>query len=156
VHVVGFVAVSLAIALLGAVAGPTTSHAVSTEPRERVEHHLRAVDELGLHFEGLLRNGCPRFASREEWSTYFDGEVDRVVLLMAHLEQAWLEAKKTPDDEVRRAAKAPRKRVDEARALVDKLQQCAGEHGARFAPLSVWQRIERDVPGKQAEIALPE
>jgi hypothetical protein len=57
---------------------------------------------------------------------------------------------------VRRTAKAPRKRMDQARALLDKLQGCAEDNGAAFSSMSVWRRIEREVPQKQSEIALPQ
>jgi hypothetical protein len=140
----------------GVLADAANVATVPTEPKDRVAYHLRAVDELSEHFDGVLRSDCPRFAMPVEWKSYFDGEVGRVVLLLAHLEQAWIEAKKSPDDELRRTAKAPRKRIGEARALVDKLQVCADQNGAPFAPLLVWSRIEREVPKKQAEIALPE
>jgi hypothetical protein len=125
------------------------------EARSRMEHHLREVNELATHFEGVLTRDCPRFDSRGEWSAYLDGEIERVVLLMAHLEQAWIEAKHTDNDDVRRTAKAPRKRLDQARALMDKLQGCAEGNGAAFSTMSVWRRIEREVPQRQAEIALP-
>src|SRR5438105_1993368 len=95
------------------------------EARTRMEHHLKEVTRLAQHFDGVMGADCPRFASRREWSAYLDGEIDQVVLLVAHLEQAWYEATRTGDDEVRRAAKAPRKRLDQARALLDKLQGCA-------------------------------
>jgi hypothetical protein len=124
--------------------------------RARMEHHLGHVHRLSEHFEGVLGRECPRFATPREWRAYLDGEIDRVVLLIAHLEEAWLEAKHTGDDEVRRAAKAPRKRVDRARALVDKLSGCAEDHGAPLSPMSVWRRIERQIPQRQIEIALPE
>jgi hypothetical protein len=125
------------------------------EARVRVDHHLRQVDEIVQHFQEVLGRDCPRFASREEWRLYFDGEVEQVTLLVAHVEQAWVEAKRTGDDDVRRAAKAPRKRVEEGRAVLDKLQTCAADNGASFSPLSVWNRIEREVPRRQAAIALP-
>jgi hypothetical protein len=150
-------AVLLVLVLVGALATvvparePSRPAAVA---RERMEHHLRHVNELAEHFEGVLGRPCPRFASTDEWRTYFDGEVDRVVLLLAHLEQAWIEAKHTDDDDVRRAAKAPRKRAEQARALLDKLQGCAEGNGATFSPMGVWRRIERQVPGRQAQIAL--
>lgn len=131
------------------------SEGVPTEPRERVGHHLREVESLTRHFEAVRATACPRFPSRAEWNAYFESEVDRVVLLMAHLEQAWLEAKRTPDDEIRREAKAPRRRIDEARGLIAKLQDCADANGTSFAPLLLWRRIEREVPRKQAQIALP-
>jgi len=58
---------------------------------------------------------------------------------------------------VRREAKAPRRRVDQARALFDKLSACAESNGAApFSQMAVWRRIEREVPQRQAEIALPE
>ena len=125
------------------------------EARARMEHHLREVGQLAEHFEDVMSRDCPRFTSPGEWHAYLDGEIDRVVLLVAHLERAWIEAKRTGDDDVRRAAKAPRKRVDEARALVDKLAGCADGNGAELSPMEVWRRIERAVPRRQAEIALP-
>jgi hypothetical protein len=85
-----------------------------------------------------------------------EAETDQLVLLIAHLEQAWIEAKRTGDDDIRRAAKAPRRQGDQARALVDKLEGCAQRHGALFSALDVWRRVERDVPRRQAEIALPQ
>jgi hypothetical protein len=152
---------SLAAGLL--LLGALTVAAAAREPerpaevaRARMEHHLGHVHQLTEHFEGVLGRACPRFATAGEWHTYLDGEIDRVVLLIAHLEEAWTEAKHTGDDDVRRDAKAPRKRVDRARALVDKLTGCAEDHGAPLSPGTVWRRIERAVPGRQAEIALPE
>ena len=121
----------------------------------RVQHHLREIAPIVEHFESVLASDCPRFASRAEWRGWFDDEVERVVLLVAHLEQAWVEAKQAPDDDTRRVAKAPRKNLDRARALVEKLQDCAGEHGASFSPPAVWRRVEREAPRRQEEIALP-
>jgi len=148
-----------AVLLLAVLAGD----GIAREPerpaevaRARMEHHLSHVHRLTEHFEGVLGRECPRFASRAEWQTYLEDEIDRVVLLMAHLEEAWVEAKHTGDDDVRRAAKAPRKRADRARELVDKLSGCAEGNGASFSPMSIWRRIEREVPDRQARIALPE
>jgi len=129
--------------------------ATPIEPRARVEHHLQEAAQITKHFEDVLASACPQFTSRTEWKRYIDGEVDRVVLLLAHLEQAWVEAKRTSDDDLRRTAKAPRHRSEQARALVDKLQTCADQQGAGFAPMTLWLRIEREVPKRQAEIALP-
>jgi hypothetical protein len=138
--------------------GPAWAHdeRAPEEARVRMEHHLKEVTQLSQHFEAVLSSDCPRFASRKEWSAYLDSEVDRVVLLMAHLEQAWYEATRTGDDDVRRTAKAPRKRLDQARALMDKLQGCAENNGASFSQMSMWRRIEREVPQRQTEIALPQ
>ena len=125
------------------------------EARARMQHHLEEVTQLAAHFDGVMSADCPRFASPREWSTYLDGEIDRVVLLVAHLEQAWYEATRTGDDDVRRTAKAPRRRLEQARSLLDKLQSCAQSNGASFSPASVWRRIEREVPQRQMDIALP-
>ena len=122
----------------------------------RVEHHVREAEQLGRHFQTVTRSDCRRFATPAEWRSYFNGEIGQMVLMAAHVEQAWVEAKRTGDDEVRRAAKAPRRRLAEARALVDKLQGCAADHGTSFDALQVWRRIEREVPRRQAEIALPD
>lgn len=148
----------LAALLTLAFAAPAAAAGVKSpeEVRPRVDHHLRHVEDLAQHFESVLTTACPRFASPAEWQRYLDDEVQRVVLLMAHVEQAWLEAKTTGDDEVRRVAKAPRRRVEQARALLDKLSGCAGNNGASLNQISLWRRIEREVPQRQAEIALPQ
>src|ERR1051325_9880398 len=124
--------------------------------RVRVQHHLRVVERLGEHFASVLKDECPRFSSAAAGDAYVDAETDDLVLLVAHLEQAWIEAKRTDDDDVRREAKAPRRRSAQARALVDKLSQCAERNGATFSAVDVWRRVERDVPRRQAEIALPQ
>jgi hypothetical protein len=144
----------VAVAICGpaAIAAERTAEAA----RERVDHHLREVRQLASHFEDVLAQDCRRFSSPVQWNAYFDGEIDRVVLLMAHVEQAWTEAKQTGDDDVRRHAKTPRKQVDRARALIDKLQRCASDNGADFSPMALWRRIEREVPQRQAEVALPQ
>jgi len=149
---------ALVLLLLAVVAVPAWARdeRPPEEARARMEHHLKEVNRLAQHFDGVMSAECPRFASRREWSTYFEGELDQVVLLVAHLEQAWYEATRTGDDDVRRTAKAPRKRMDQARALLDKLQGCAEGNGASFSTMGVWRRIEREVPQRQTEIALPQ
>src|SRR2546430_17689768 len=148
---------ALVLLLLAALTAPAWARdeRPPDEARARVEHHLKEVNRLAQHFDGVMSSDCPRFSSRGEWSAYFDGEIERVVLLVAHLEQAWYEATRTGDDDVRRAAKAPRKRLDQARALLDKLQGCAEDNGASFSSMGVWRRIEREVPQRPSEIALP-
>jgi hypothetical protein len=151
----------LAAALLVVVLAPTPiparePHRPVEEARARTEYHLREVGQLTDHFESLMTRECPHFASPGEWRSYLDGEIERVVLLVAHLEQAWIEAKRTDDDDVRRTAKAPRRRVEQARALLDKLSACADSNGAPFSQEAVWRRIEREVPVRQSEVALPE
>jgi hypothetical protein len=121
----------------------------------RVAHHVREAEQLARHFQGVSEAECRRFATPAEWRAYFNGEIDRMVLMVAHVEQAWAEAKRTGDDEIRRAAKLPRRRLDDARALVDKLYGCAADHGTSFGAMQVWRRIEREAPQRQAEIALP-
>jgi hypothetical protein len=149
-------------ALLATVAGVLTAGVAFAagvkspeEVRPRVDHHLRLAADLAQHFESILATPCPQFSTSAEWNRYLDGEVDRVVLLMAHVEQAWVEAKTTDDDDVRRAAKAPRRRVQEARALLDKLVGCAEANGSPLPVMAMWKRIEQQVPSKQAEITLP-
>jgi hypothetical protein len=153
---------SFALLAIGALAflAAAEAFAAGTKPAAqvlpRVEYHLRHIEQLAQHFEGVLKSPCPQFATADDWQSYFDAEVDRVVLLVAHIEQAWVEAKATGDDEVRRAAKAPRKRLEEARTLLDKLQKCASDNGASFSQMSVWKKIEREVPQRQAQITQPQ
>lgn len=140
--------------MLGGVA-QAASDLTPDQAWPRVEHHARQAEQLARHFQNLTQTECRRFATPAEWRAYVNGEIDRIVLMVAHVEQAWVEAKRTGDDDVRRAAKAPRRRLDDARALVDKLQGCAADHGTSFGPMQVWRRIEREAPQRQAEIALP-
>ena len=125
------------------------------EARPRVEHHLIEAAQIVRHFESVLAEDCPRFDSTAERRAYIDEEVDRVVLLVAHLEEAWSEAKRTSDKDVRRAAKAPRAQVGQAQSLVTKLQTCMGDGGASLEPRAIWRRVEQEVPRRRAEIALP-
>ncbi|HUF91914.1 MAG TPA: hypothetical protein VMR23_06030 [Candidatus Limnocylindria bacterium] len=145
-------AFALAVVAPGAVAAERTPEAA----RVRVDHHLREVRQLSSHFEGVLAGECRRFASPAEWNAYVDAEVERVVLLMAHMEEAWSEAKQTGDDDVRRHAKTPRRQKERARTLLDKMQRCASDNGADLSPMTLWQRIEHEVPQRRAEIALPQ
>jgi hypothetical protein len=149
-----------AVVSVGPGALPALAQSVQLTPsvqeaRARVDYHLREVDQIARHFQGVVNADCPRFSSRGEWRQYFDIEVERMTLLLAHLEQAWVEAKQVGDDGVRRAAKAPRRRIEEARVVLEKLQTCAADNGASFSPLSVWSRIEREAPKRQEAIVLP-
>jgi hypothetical protein len=144
-------AVVLGLGAAPAIAGDRPAD----EVRPRVEHHIRQATQLVEHFDTVVRGGCPRFPTPAQWHAYVDGEMDRVILLAAHVEQAWMEAKATGDEEVRRAAKAPRRRLDEARSLVGKLSSCAEANGSTLPTGTLWRRVEREVPLKQAEIALP-
>src|SRR5260370_298524 len=127
---------TLALSLLLAAAVPAgaAGDQPAEEIRPRVEHHLRAAADIAGELEPVLTAACPRLASRE----------------------AWKEAKSPGDKAVRREAKAPRRRRDQAQRLVAKLHACADGNGARFAPGAVWRRIERAVPQRQSEIALPQ
>ncbi|HEY7649710.1 MAG TPA: hypothetical protein VID04_11960 [Methylomirabilota bacterium] len=142
-------------AILGLATSSTAGDLPADEVRPRVEHHLRAANELADHFDAVIRSGCPRFTTTSQWDAYVNGETDKVVLLAAHVEQAWVEAKTTGDDEVRRAAKAPRRRLEEARALVAMLSGCAEANGTTLQTGTLFRQIEREVPRRQAEIALP-
>jgi len=145
---------ALSLVFLAGVAPAARAQTVE-EVRPRVDHHIREAEQIIRHFQEVVSADCPRFASRDEWRQYFDGEVEQATLLVAHVEQAWIEAKRVGDDDVRRAAKAPRRRIDEARGALEKLQTCASDNGASFSPLAVWNRIEREVPRRQDAIALP-
>src|SRR5712691_4781674 len=125
------------------------------EARPRVEHHLRAADAIAREFEDVLAGECPRFASAGEWDAYLDAKVDRVVTFVAHLDQAWAEAKRTGDKDLRRTPKTRRVGVDRARLQLAKLQACADGSRTSLVPGAVWRRIEREAERRQSEIALP-
>ena len=145
----------IAAQVLGLAAVATAGDRTADEARPRVEHHLLEVEQIARHFEGVITEECPRFDTATQRRAYIDGEVDRVVLLVAHLEEAWSEAKRTSDKEVRRAAKAPRAQVGQAQSLVTKLQSCVSGDGVSLEPRAVWRRVEQEVPRRRAEIALP-
>jgi hypothetical protein len=142
-------------AVLGLATPAVAGDLPAEEVRPRVEHHLRAANELADHFDAVVRGGCQRFTTTSQWDAYVNGEMDKVILLAAHVEQAWVEAKTTGDDEVRRAAKAPRRRLDEARALLGMLSACAESNGTTLPTGTLVRQLEREVPRRQAEIALP-
>jgi hypothetical protein len=144
------------VAVLALAAAPARGEWLpASEIQPRVEHHIREVGALIEHFETFLSSDCPRFSTPGAWEAYAEGEIDRMLLLAAHAEQAWVEAKRTGDDDVRRAAKAPRRRLDEAPKILNKLSACAEDNGATLAPGSVYRRLERDLPRRQSEISLP-
>ena len=151
--------VTLGALLLGLVALHGSATAARGDEaaavQSRVAHHVRQAVALADHFDGVLHGRCPRFATAAEWQSWLDAEVDRAVLLSAHVEQAWVEARATSDDRIRRAAKAPRRRLVETRALLDKLSTCAADHGESLPVWALWRRVVREVPERQAEIALP-
>lgn len=151
-------ALLLALGILLALQAPVGAAGArpAAEVQPRVEHHVRQARELADHFDAVLRHDCPRFTTSAGWQAYLDGEIDRLVLLAAHVEQAWVEAKTTGDDNVRRAAKAPRRRLREGRSLVDKLSECARDNGSTLHVVPLWLRLQRQVRERQAEIALPD
>ena len=146
---------ALTLMALGAVVASAVGAQTVEEARARVDHHVREADQIIRHFEAAVNADCPRFPSRVEWRQYFDGEVERMTLLVAHVEQAWVEAKRVGDDDVRRAAKAPRRRLNDVPGAIEKLQACAADHGASFSPLALWNRVEREATRRQETIALP-
>ena len=141
--------------VLGLVVVVFAGDRTADEARPRVAHHLLEADQIVRHFESVVAEECPRFDSAADRRAYIDGELDRVVLLVAHLEEAWSEAKRTSDKDVRRAAKAPRAQAGQAQSLVTKLQTCMGDGGASLEPRAIWRRVEQQVPRRRAEIALP-
>ena len=144
------------IAILIVGAGPArAAWEAAADIQPRVEHHIREVGALIAHFETFVAEKCPRFETTAEWNAFAQGEIDRMLLLAAHAEQAWVEAKRTGDDEVRKAAKAPRRRLDDAPQILNKLSTCAEDNGATLSPGSVYRRLERELPRRQSEIALP-
>ena len=145
----------VAAQVLGLATTVSAGDRTADEARPRVEHHLIAADQIVRHFESVIAEDCPKLDSAGERQAYIDGEIERVVLLVAHLDEAWSEAKRTSDKDVRRAAKAPRAQVGQAQNLVTKLQTCAGDGGASLEPRAVWRRVEQEVPRRRTEIALP-
>lgn len=145
----------VAIQVLGFAAIAVGGDRTADEARPRVEHHLIEAAQIVRHFESVIAEDCPRFDSAAERRAYIDGEVEQVVLLVAHLDEAWSEAKRTSDKDVRRAAKAPRAQVSQAQSRVTKLQTCVGDGGASLEPRAVWRRVEQEVPHRRSEIALP-
>ena len=53
----------LLLGLTGAPALAREPHRTAEEARTRMEYHLREVNQLATHFEGVLKTDCPRFDS---------------------------------------------------------------------------------------------
>jgi len=140
---------------LAAPLSATANRESAADIQPRVDHHIREVNGLIRHFEGFVAGECPRFATTAEWETFAEREIDQMLMLVAHAEQAWVEAKRTGDDDVRRSAKAPRRRLDDAPQILTKLVTCAESNGVTLEPGRVYRRIERDLPRRQSEISLP-
>lgn len=152
----GFVVAAVVTLVLVTAPAFAADRAPASEIQPRVDHHLREVNRLVQHFETLVASDCPRFPTAAEWNVYVEGEVDQMLLLAAHAEQAWEEAKRTGDKGVRRAAKdRGGRRIEDAVQVVDKLSACAQENGSTFSPGPIYRRLERELPRRQAEIALP-
>jgi hypothetical protein len=147
--------VPVAMLTLVAAVPAHANREAAADIRPRVDHHVREVGLLVQHFETFVAAECPRFGTVAEWNAYAEGEIDRMLLLAAHVEQAWVEAKRTGDDDVRRAAKAPRRRLDEAPQILTKLSTCAHDNGVDLSPAMVYRRIERDLSRRQSDIVLP-
>src|SRR6185295_5296773 len=96
-RILGAMRAAVVLLVLATVAAPAWARdeRPPDEARARMEVHLKEVNRLAQHFDGVMATDCPHFGSPREWSAYFDGEIDRVVLLVAHLEQAWYEATRT-------------------------------------------------------------
>jgi len=145
----------VAATLLAAAPAPAGENLPAAEVEPRVAHHVRHASALADHFEALLEGACPRLATREEWDAWVEREIDRAALMWAHVEEAWAEAKTTADDDVRRAAKAPGRRIKGKLPLAAKLQACAESHGAELDAGALWRRMEGEVQRRRARIALP-
>jgi len=150
-----YVILLVAALAVGAAVPAHANREAAADIQPRVDHHIREVGILVQHFETFVAGACPLFATVDEWNAYAEGEIDRMLLLVAHAEQAWVEAKRTGDDDVRRSAKAPRRRLDDAPQILTKLAACAQDNSVTLSPGSVYRRIERDLPRRQSEIALP-
>lgn len=140
---------------LGLAVPADANREAAADIQPRVDHHIRELGLLVQHFEAFVTAECPRFGAVAEWNAYAEGEIDRMLLLVAHAEQAWVEAKRTGDDDVRRSAKGSRRRLDEAPRILNKLAACAQDNGTTISPASVIRRIEGELPRRQSEIALP-
>lgn len=153
----GLTRLGIAVAVGAVLAGGPVAAAElpPEEARARVTLHLDHAGELLRHFEAVLEGPCPDLETAAEWRAHLDAEVDRMTLLVARLAEAWEEAKRTGDDDVRRQAKAPRRLAERAPELVNTYRVCAGELVEEIEFLALWRRIERDVPSRRAEIALP-
>ena len=148
-----FVLAALVVLLACSPAHANTEAAADIQPR--VDHHIKQVNAQIQHFETFVASECRHFDTPEAWNTYAEAEIARMLDMVAHAEQAWLEAKRTGDDTVRQSAKAPRRRLDQAPQILQKLVTCAETNGVTLNPGSVYRRIERDLPRRQSEIALP-
>ena len=144
----------VAMLAVGVAVPAHANREAAADIQPRVDHHIREAGVLVQHFETFVTGACRLFATADEWNTYAESEIDRMLLMVAHVQQAWVEAKRTGDDDVRRrAAKRPRRRMDDAPQILTKLAAWPRTTARRSRRSRWYRRIERDLPRRQSEIA---
>src|SRR5437899_5096390 len=83
-----------ALALVGLFATSGAAEA-PTDVRTRVDYHVRHATELAEHFDDVINRDCPRFSNSGDCQAYDDDAVGRMLLVGAHVDQVWVEAKTT-------------------------------------------------------------
>src|SRR5262245_30780335 len=85
----------IALQVLGLAVAVSAGDETAHEAGRMIELQLHAADQMVRNFACVISEDCRRFDSVATRRAYSDGEVDRVVLLVAQLEVAWSEAKRT-------------------------------------------------------------
>lgn len=147
---------ALAAGLVLAAPGPAATDASAlAQAQARIDFHLTEAEALREALAPVLTGPCPRFPTPAAWDVFLARLVDRGVTFVAHLDEAWREAK-TGGDDLRRRVKAARRELlagGDPRRLVGKLTRCAWRNGSPLDPWSLWREVSAQVADRRREVA---
>jgi hypothetical protein len=145
----------LVLVLHGAGAAPGRLPADRAAAEARVAFHLARAEALHRALAPAVYGPCPRLPGRAAWDAHLAALVDEGVTFAAHLAEAWREAKRADDAELRLRVKATKRRLltGDPVALVTKLSRCAWNHGSVLDVMAVWRRAADEVPGRRRQVA---
>lgn len=147
----------LALALPSAAAeGPAAPEGSAARRAEaRLAFHLARAEALREALAPDVYGPCRRFESPAAWNRYLAGLVDQGITFVAHLEEAWREAKRADDPALRARVKAARRRmlVGDPVRLVRKLVSCAARNGSPLDLWTLWTRAAAEEPRRRGEVA---
>jgi hypothetical protein len=150
--VLGF---GLVLVFHGAGADPDRPPADRAAAEGRTVFHLARAEALHRALAPAVHGPCPRLPGRAAWDAHLAALVDEGVTLAAHLAEAWREAKRADDAELRARVKATKRRLltGDPVALVTKLTRCAWHHGSVLDVVAVWRHAAAEVPERRRQVA---
>jgi hypothetical protein len=136
-----------------AAAGPDRAGAARVEAR--VGFHLERAEVLREALAAVAYGPCRRLASPAAWDAYLASLVDEGMTLVAHLDEATREAKRSGDAALRARVAATKRRFipPDPAGVVARLARCARQNGAVLDTRAHWERVTAEIPGRRLAVA---